>query len=276
MRSGASAHHELAAQRLSLAYDGETVVAGLDLVVPAGKVTVIVGPNACGKSTLLRGIGRIMRPAAGIVTLDGSDIHRLPTREVATVVGLLPQQPLAPDGITVTDLLSRGRYPHQRWFRQWGRDDDRVVAEALAATSTLELAHRRVDQLSGGQRQRVWIAMALAQSTDILLLDEPMTFLDVTPQLEVLDLLTELNRGRSTTVVMVLQDLNLAARYADHLIVMAAGRIVASGGPAEVLTADTVSEAFGLAARVVHDPVCGAPMIVPIGRFHGAEVSEVT
>jgi iron complex transport system ATP-binding protein len=261
---------ELAAHDLHLAYDGDTVVSGLDLTVPDGKITAIVGPNACGKSTLLRGIARIMRPAAGLVTLDGRDIHRLPTRQVATVVGLLPQQPIAPDGISVTDLVSRGRYPHHGWLRPWSTEDDRIVAEALAATSTLDLAHRRVDHLSGGQRQRVWLAMALAQATDVLLLDEPTTFLDVTHQLEVLDLLTELNRTRATTVVMVLHDLNLAARYADELIVMTAGRIVASGTPSTVLTPETVQEAFGLAARVVADPVCGAPMVVPIGRFHGA------
>ena len=269
MTARTAAPHDLRAHALRLAYDDVTVVHDLDLAVPSGKVTVIVGANACGKSTLLRGIARIMRPRSGAVTLDGRDIHALPTWEVATVLGLLPQQPHAPDGIVVSDLVGRGRHPHQGWFRQWRSDDDRIVAEALAATSTLDLAHRRVDELSGGQRQRVWIAMALAQDPEILLLDEPTSFLDIAHQIDVLDLLTELNRTRGTTVVMVLHDLNLAARYADHLVVMAAGRIVTCGPPGEVISAETVHEAFGLRARVVDDPVCGAPMVVPVGRFHG-------
>jgi iron complex transport system ATP-binding protein len=204
------------------------------------------------------------------VTLDGGDIHRLPTREVARVLGLLPQQPHAPDGIGVAELVRRGRHPHRGWLGGSRSDDDRVVAEALAATDTLAFADRAVDELSGGQRQRVWIAMALAQDPEILLLDEPTSFLDVAHQIDVLDLLTALNRERGTTIVMVLHDLNLAARYADHLVVMAAGRIVRAGAPAEVLTAEAVRDAFGLEARVVPDPVCGAPLVVPIGRFHGA------
>jgi iron complex transport system ATP-binding protein len=254
---------------LSLAYDGRPVIRGLDLAIPDGAVTVIVGANACGKSTLLRGIARLLRPEAGVVELDGRDIRSLPTKEFARVLGILPQSPIAPEGITVSDLVGRGRYPHQGWFRQWSADDDRVVADALAVTSTLELGERRVEQLSGGQRQRVWIAMALAQDPDILLLDEPTTFLDVAHQLEVLDLLLELNRERRTTVVMVLHDLNLAARYADTLVLMARGEVLASGTPAEVITAENLKEAFGLDARVVTDPVAGSPMVVPIGRFHG-------
>jgi iron complex transport system ATP-binding protein len=219
---------------------------------------------------LMRGLGHVMRPVGGAVTLDGGDIHRLPTREVARVLGLLPQQPHAPDGIGVAELVRRGRHPHRGWFGGSRSDDDRVVAQALAATDTLDLAKRSVDELSGGQRQRVWIAMALAQDPEILLLDEPTSFLDVAHQIDVLDLLMALNRDRGTTIVMVLHDLNLAARYADHLVVMAAGAVVRSGPPAEVLTAETVRTAFGLEARVVPDPVCGAPLIVPIGRFHGA------
>lgn len=258
--------HELAAQGLTLGYDGADVVAALDLRVPPGEVTAIVGANACGKSTLLRGIARIMRPRAGTVLLDGRDIHALPTREVARTVGLLPQQPEAPDGITVADLVGRGRYPHQGWLRQRRSDDDAVVAAALAATATAGLAGRRVDELSGGQRQRAWIAMALAQDPAILLLDEPTSFLDVAHQIDVLDLLADLNRDRGTTVVMVLHDLNMAARYAGHLVVMGAGRIVASGTPAATITVATVRDAFGLDSRVVPDPVCGAPMVVPIGR----------
>ena len=254
---------------LALSYDGNPVIHGLDLVIPHGEVTVIIGANACGKSTLLRGIGRLLRPTAGVVELDGRDIRSLPTKEVARVVGILPQSPVAPEGITVSDLVGRGRYPHQGWFRQWSADDDRIVTEVLTVTSTLDLADRRVEQLSGGQRQRVWIAMALAQDPDILLLDEPTTFLDVAHQLEVLDLLMQLNRERHTTVVMVLHDLNLATRYADTLVLMAHGEVLASGAPEEVITAENMKAAFGLDARIVADPVAGSPMVVPIGRFHG-------
>ncbi|MGM0384983.1 MAG: ABC transporter ATP-binding protein [Actinomycetota bacterium] len=264
------AAHDLRTQHLSLAYDAGPVVVDLDLAVPPAAVTAVVGANGCGKSTLLRGLARLMRPAGGTVLLDGKAVHARPSREVARIIGVLPQGPTAPEGITVADLVGRGRYPHQGWFRQWTSTDDAVVAQALAATNTLDLAARRVDELSGGQRQRVWIAMALAQDPDILLLDEPTTFLDVTHQLEVLDLLLELNRERGTTVVMVLHDLNLAARYADHLVVMKEGRVLATGDPGTVLTAETVADAFGLQARVVADPVCGAPMVVPLGRFHGA------
>jgi iron complex transport system ATP-binding protein len=266
------ASHELRAERLSLGYDDGAVVHGLDLTVATGRVSVIVGANASGKSTLLRGLARLLKPREGRVVLDGSDLSRLPVKHVAAVLGLLPQQPIAPDGITVGELVGRGRYPHQGWFRQWSSQDDRLVAEALAATDTLELADRRVEDLSGGQRQRVWIAMVLAQDPELLLLDEPTTFLDVTHQIEVLDLLTDLNRSRGTTIAMVLHDLNLAARYADELIVMSSGRILAQGPPAEVITEQSVAQAFGLTARVVPDPVSGSPMVVPIGRFHAAPV----
>jgi len=261
-----TAEHDLRAVGLSLAYDGREVVTGLDLALPPGAVTVIVGPNGCGKSTLLRGLARLLRPVGGTVLLDGTPLHTLASRDVARTVGILPQSPTAPEGITVADLVGRGRHPHQGWFRQWDAADDGVVAAALEATGTVELAGRRVDELSGGQRQRVWIAMALAQDPDILLLDEPTTFLDVTHQLEVLDLLADLNRERGTTVAMVLHDLNLAARYADHLVVMRDGEITALGHPSDVLTAELVADAFALRARVVADPVTGSPMVVPIGR----------
>jgi iron complex transport system ATP-binding protein len=260
--------HELSARGLRLAYDERTVVDGLDLQVPDGRVTVIVGANACGKSTLLRGVARVLRPTGGTVTLDGTDIRSRPTKEVARILGLLPQERSAPDGITVADLVGRGRHPHQSWIPRWSEEDDEIVAAALTATDTLELAERRVDELSGGQRQRVWIAMALAQDTDVLLLDEPTTFLDLTHQVEVLDLLLEINRTRGTTIVMVLHDLNLAARYADLLVVMREGRVLTSGTPAAVLTPSTIQAAFGLDAAVVPDPVCGSPMVVPVGRFH--------
>ena len=263
--------HVFEASGLTLGYDSRRIVTDLDLTVPAGRITVIVGANASGKSTTLRGMARLLRPASGVVSLDGRDIRSLPAKDVARVVGILPQSPIAPEGITVGDLVGRGRYPHQGWFRQWSPADDLAVTDALTVTSSLELVGRRMEELSGGQRQRVWIAMALAQDPDILLLDEPTTFLDVRHQLDVLDLLAGLNRTRRTTVVMVLHDLNLAARYADELVVMADGRIIANGSPADVLTADLVRDAFGLEAVIAADPVCGTPMVVPIGKFHTAE-----
>ena len=260
----------LSAQDLVLSYGERLVVDGLSVTLPAGRITIIVGANACGKSTLLRGLSRLLKPAGGQVLLGGRDIHSRPAREVARTLGLLPQTPVAPDGITVADLVGRGRYPHQGWFRQWTPGDDDAVAAALEATGTLDLAERNVDELSGGQRQRVWIAMALAQETGILLLDEPTTFLDVTHQIEVLDLITDLNRRAGTTVAIVLHDLNLAARYADHLVAMKAGQIAAEGAPAEVVTEELVREVFGLQSRVIPDPVSGTPMVVPLGRHHSA------
>ncbi|WP_353815466.1 ABC transporter ATP-binding protein [Agromyces sp. SYSU T00266] len=261
----------LVAEGVSLGYDGRRVIEGLDLAIPPGRITAIVGPNACGKSTLLRGLARLHPLEAGRVLLDGGDASRMPRRDVARRIGVLPQSSVAPDGVRVADLVERGRYPHQGWFGRHSSDDDAVVAEALAATGIADLAQRPIEELSGGQRQRVWIAMVLAQQTDLVLLDEPTTFLDVAHQLELLDLLTALNRERGTTVVMVLHELNLAARYADHLVVMSSGRIVAEGDPGSVLTAGTVRDAFGLDARVIADPVSGSPLVVPVGRFHSAE-----
>ncbi|GAB7051349.1 ABC transporter ATP-binding protein [Catenuloplanes indicus JCM 9534] len=257
------------AHEVTLGYGDRAVVRTLSVRVPPGQITVIVGPNACGKSTLLRGLARLLHPSHGRVVLDGHDVHRMSTRAVALRLGILPQQPVAPDGMRVADLVGRGRYPHHRFFDRWSDSDDEAVAAALLATGTAELADRAVDELSGGQRQRVWIAMALAQRTGILLLDEPTTFLDVTHQVEVLDLLTDLNRRDGVTLVLVLHDLNLAARYAHHLIVMKGGDLVAEGVPADVITESTVADVFGLASRVVPDPVSGTPMVVPIGRYHG-------
>ncbi len=262
----------LNAKDLTLKYDQRCVVDGLTAEIPEGKVTMIVGANACGKSTLLRGLSRLLKPAAGVVTLDGKDIHAIPARELARTLGLLPQHPTAPDGIVVRDLVGRGRYPHQGFFRSWREGDlsphDLAVQRALEATETLDLAERNVDELSGGQRQRVWIAMALAQETDVLLLDEPTTYLDLAHQVEVLDLVTDLNRQRGTTVAIVLHDLNLAARYADNVIAMKGGAVVAVGAPQEVVTEGLVRNVFGLESRVIPDPVSGTPLIIPIGRHH--------
>jgi iron complex transport system ATP-binding protein len=261
-----SGHHTLEARDLTLGYGAAPIVEELSLIVPRGKVTTIVGANACGKSTLLRGLARLLRPASGQVLLDGRSIHDLPTKQVARVMGLLPQSPVAPDGLTVVDLVGRGRSPHQGWFRQWSAADETAVAAALEATGTLDLAHRTVDELSGGQRQRVWIAMALAQETDVLLLDEPTTFLDVAHQVDVLELLADLNQHRGTTVVAVLHDLNLAARYSDHMVALEAGRVVASGPPHAVVTEATVGDVFGMRCTVIDDPVAGTPLVIPLGR----------
>lgn len=262
--------HTLAVEAATIGYDDRVVVHDMTLEVPSGKITTIVGANACGKSTLLRAMARLLTPVAGRVLLDGTPIGDMPSRDVATVLGLLPQTPVSPEGIAVADLVGRGRYPHQGWFRRWTADDDAAVEEALVATDTLELADRSVDELSGGQRQRVWIAMALAQQTDVLLLDEPTTFLDVAHQVEVLDLLTDLNRRRGTTIVMVLHDLNLAARYTDHLVALREGRLHSQGSPADVVTEDMVLDVFGMASRVVLDPVSRTPLVLPVGRHHAA------
>ena len=260
----------LSAEGLTLAYGDRTIVSALDLVVPSGRITAIIGANGCGKSTLLRALSRLIAPRAGQVVLDGKTLHSRGSKEVARMLGLLPQGPVAPEGIAVADLVGRGRHPHQRPLARWSTRDYEVVAEALEATGTSDLADRPMDELSGGQRQRVWIAMALAQEADILLLDEPTTFLDVAHQIEVLDLLTDLNRERGTTIVMVLHDMNLAARYADHLFALRDGRIVADGAPRDILTRELIGEVFDLDAVVIDDPVSGAPIVLPRGRHHAS------
>lgn len=262
--------HDLRAEGLTLGYGGADIVHDLDLAVPDGRISVIVGANGCGKSTLLRGLARLLKPRSGSVSLDGRPLEEWRSTDVARVLGLLPQAPVAPDGITVGDLVGRGRYPHQGWFRRWTAEDDAAVEIALEATGTADLAGRNLAELSGGQRQRVWVAMTLAQDTDLVLLDEPTTFLDISHQVELLDLLTDLNRHHGKTIVMVLHDLNLACRYADHIVAMKDGRIAAEGTPAEVITSDVVADVFGLSCQVVPDPVSGTPMVVPCGRHHAA------
>jgi iron complex transport system ATP-binding protein len=256
----------LSGRALTLAYERRTVTEDLTVAVPDRSFTVVVGPNACGKSTLLRALSRTLKPRSGTVLLDGQDIHTLPARTVARTLGLLPQSPIAPDGITVADLVARGRYPHQRLLRQWSAEDERVVGESLSATGVADLASSYVDELSGGQRQRVWIAMALAQETPLLLLDEPTTFLDIAHQIDVLDLCARLHREQGRTLVAVLHDLNHAARYATHLIAMRGGEVVVSGEPSEVVTAELVESVFGLPCRVIADPETGTPLVVPAAR----------
>ncbi|MFE2757320.1 ABC transporter ATP-binding protein [Actinosynnema sp. NPDC059335] len=258
----------LRAQSLSVGYGERLVVSSLDLDVLSGSVTAVIGPNGCGKSTLLRALGRLLPARSGAVLLDGKRIDRTPTREVAKALAMLPQSPQAPEGLTVAELVARGRHPHQAWYRQWSPEDEAAVASALELTGMAGLADRTVDELSGGQRQRAWISMALAQGTDLLLLDEPTTYLDLAHQIDVLDLVHRLHRDHGRTVVMVLHDLNLAARYADRLVAMKDGRIVVAGPPAEVLTEPNLLEVFGLDARVVPDPVSGAPLVIPIGHRH--------
>lgn len=258
--------HGLTVSKLSAGYGATDILHTLDIDVPPGKITVIVGANASGKSTLLRTMSRLITPSEGHVLLDGKSIHRTPTRELARRIGLLPQAPIAPEGIPVDDLVRRGRHPHRSLFSSWTAADEAAVQSALSATKIAELAERPVDELSGGQRQRVWIAMALAQETNILLLDEPTTFLDINHQVEILDLLVDLNASRGTTVVMVLHDLNLGARYADHLIGLADGKVHVSGSPEQVLTEENVWAIFGVKSRILPDPTSGRPIMMPIGR----------
>ncbi|MEV6061762.1 ABC transporter ATP-binding protein [Nocardia asteroides] len=259
-------HARLRADRLRLGYGGTTISDQLSVDIPDNAFTVIIGPNACGKSTLLRALARLLAPESGAVLLDGKPITAYPAKEVARQIGLLPQTSTAPDGIRVADLVARGRYPHQSLLRQWSKSDEEAVAAAMAATGVTELSARPVEELSGGQRQRVWIAMVLAQDTPIVLLDEPTTYLDIAYQIQLLDLCRSLNRESGRTVVAVLHDLNHAFRYADHLIAMRDGRIVASGAPGEIVTAELVQEVFSLRCRIVDDPETGTPLVIPLAE----------
>jgi iron complex transport system ATP-binding protein len=264
--SGTNGVAPLRAQALTVGYDGAAVVEGLDLEIPDRRITAVVGANGCGKSTLLRALARLIAPRSGTVLLDGRAIREMPSREVARRLGMLPQAPVAPDTLTVEDLVARGRYPHQGLFRQWSAHDEAAVEEALEATATSDLRDRPLDELSGGQRQRAWIAMALAQQTPLLLLDEPTTYLDLAHQIDVLDLLDRLVGERGRTVVMVLHDINQACRYADFLVAVRDGRVHAAGAPGDIVDGPFIEDVFGLEASVVEDPVTGTPLCLPISQ----------
>nr|WP_245861624.1 ABC transporter ATP-binding protein [Compostimonas suwonensis] len=255
------------ARSLTIGYSARSAVTtGLDLDIEAGSFVAIVGPNACGKSTLLRAIARLLEPRAGRVLLDGRDIATRGAKELAREIGVLAQTSVVPDGMRVAELVARGRYPHRRPFTAWSKADEEAVRRAMAATDVLALAERVVDELSGGQRQRVWVALALAQDTRTLLLDEPTTYLDIAHQLEMLDLFRAINRRQGRTIVAVLHDLNQAARYADRIVAMRDGAIVAQGTPADVITAPTIESVFDLPCRIIADPVSGTPLVVPLMR----------
>ncbi|MFN1144697.1 ATP-binding cassette domain-containing protein [Serratia quinivorans] len=256
----------LRAEHLTLGYDKKIVASDLSVSIPHGELTVIIGPNACGKSTLLRTLSRLMQPQAGAVWLNGKHISEYATKEVARQLGLLPQSSTAPGDITVFDLVARGRYPHQRLFSRWSEEDQQAVDQAMRSTGVFELAEQPVDTLSGGQRQRVWIAMVLAQQTPLLLLDEPTTWLDITHQIDLLELMRQLNRENSHTLVVVLHDLNHACRYATHLIAMRDGKVVAEGAPKDIVTAELIEEVYGLRCMIIDDPVSHTPLVVPLGK----------
>ena len=260
--------HIFQAEQIVAGYDNKTVIQGVSLVIPSNKISVIIGANACGKSTLLKTMARLIKPTSGKITLDGKSITKIPSKQLARVLGLLPQSPIVPEGISVADLVGRGRFPHQSLLSGWTKKDYEAVAEAMRIMNITELANHDIDELSGGQRQRVWIAMALAQQTDILFLDEPTTFLDITYQVEILDLLTDLNRKHGTTIVMVLHDINLSARYADYIFALRKGELIVEGEPSKVITSKLVKDIFGLNCIVIKDPISGSPFTVPKGRYH--------
>ena len=268
MKNDNAMSHRLHASHLKLGYDNKIIADDLSVAIPDGAFTVIVGPNACGKSTLLRALCRLLKPSAGEAMLDGKNISNFATKALARELGLLPQTSIAPDSITVADLVSRGRYPHQSLLKQWTQADKQAVEAAMAATNVGQLADRSVDELSGGQRQRVWVAMALAQQTPLLLLDEPTTYLDIAHQIELLDLFRQLNREHGQTLIAVLHDLNHACRYADHIIAMRDGKIVAEGKPAEIITAELVERVFGMPCMIIDDPLSHTPLVIPRGRYH--------
>ncbi|GKU84620.1 ABC transporter ATP-binding protein [Niallia sp. NCCP-28] len=260
--------HSFRAEKVISGYDNKTIIHGVELEIPSNKISVIIGANGCGKSTLLKTLAKLIKPSSGEITLDGKAISKIPPKQLARILGILPQSPVVPEGITVTDLIGRGRFPHQSLLGGWSKKDYEAVAEAMEIMNITEFANHDIDELSGGQRQRVWIAMALAQQTDILFLDEPTTFLDITYQVEILDLLTDLNRKYGTTIVMVLHDINLSARYADYIFALQKGKLVGEGEPSDIITSTLVKEIFGLDCIVINDPISATPLVVPKGRYH--------
>jgi iron complex transport system ATP-binding protein len=251
---------------LSLSYGGEAIISELSLIIPARQITVFVGPNGCGKSTLLRSMARLLKPAEGQVVLDGTPLGQLSTKEVARRLSIMPQGPIAPEGLSVFQLVKQGRYPYQNWLKQWSQEDERAVRRAMDVTGMTSLIDRPVDSLSGGQRQRAWIAMILAQETDILLLDEPTTYLDMAHQIDILDLLFELNENEGRTIVMVLHDLNLACRYAHHIVAIKNQSVYAQGKPEHVIHSDMIREVFGMDCEIIRDPFYGTPICIPKGK----------
>ncbi|MGD7045676.1 ABC transporter ATP-binding protein [Jeotgalibacillus proteolyticus] len=260
--------HAFKADHITAGYDQTTILHDVNVSIPSNKISIIIGANGCGKSTLLKTMARLIKPVSGQVTIGGKPIHKIPSKQLARVLGLLPQTPIVPEGITVADLVGRGRFPHQKFLKGWSKEDYEAVSEAMDIMNITEFADRHIDELSGGQRQRVWIAMALAQQTDILFLDEPTTYLDITYQVEILDLLTDLNRKYGTTIVMVLHDINLSARYADHIFALHEGQLVAEGQPSKIITSSLIENIFGLNCTVINDPISGSPYVIPIGRHH--------
>lgn len=263
--------HLLSAEKIVAGYDKKRIIDGIDVTIPSNKISVIIGANGCGKSTLLKTFSRLIKPDSGDIVLDGKKLSSYPSKVLAQTLGLLPQSPVVPEGITVFDLICRGRFPYRTMMKGMNKSDFETVEEAMKIMRITELANRSVDELSGGQRQRVWIALSLAQQTDILLLDEPTTFLDIAYQVEILDLLTELNRKRGTTIVMVLHDINLSARYADYLFAICEGKLIVQGTPKEIISPELIKEVFKLDCSVINDPISNSPLIIPIGRYHNAQ-----
>ncbi len=262
------ATHTFRAENITAGYDQKTILHDVSVTIPSNEISIIIGANGCGKSTLLKTMARLIKPTSGQVTIDGKPIQKIPPKYLARVLGLLPQSPIVPEGITVADLVGRGRFPHQSFLKGWSKKDYEAVAEAMEMMNITEFADCHIDELSGGQRQRVWIAMALAQQTDILFLDEPTTYLDITYQVEILDLLTDLNVKYGTTIVMVLHDINLSARYANYIFALQEGKLVAEGSPSAIITSSLIKDIFALDCMVIQDPVSNSPSVVPIGRHH--------
>jgi len=267
-------NNALETKSLTIRYGETTVIDELDMTIPKGKITVFIGSNGCGKSTLLRSMARLLKPNSGSVLLDGAMIHKMSTKEVAKKLAILPQGPEAPEGLKVLQLVKQGRYPYQNWLKQWSDEDEQKVKAALKATNMMEFAERNVDSLSGGQRQRAWIAMTLAQDTDTILLDEPTTYLDMTHQIEILDLLYELNEKEKRTIIMVLHDLNLACRYAHHIVAVSNKKIYAQGKPEEIINTKLVYEVFQMECQIMIDPIFGTPLCIPYGKGRRLQNAE--